>query len=267
MEGLAFELAEGGDDIFVDGLIEVDDFEALGFEALDIGAGFDGGAGGGDLVVDGFLVLLHTADVVGEGDDLAFFGHGCFKADELGDGVAVGVVGGDAFFEEAGEFAVVFAPFFRVVLCFLVEMFEEAFGDDVSQFANQGGVLHGLAGDVEREIFAVDDAADEAHPVGEKLGGLGVDEDLFAVEGDAGLGLTHAHEFHVLLGEEEEGVDDERGVCLKVEAIAGGVPGVGGEFVEVVVLLVGDGVLGFEPDGVNGVDALAIEIDGEADEV
>ena len=213
------------------------------------------------------MVFLHAADVVGEGDDLAFFGHGSFEADELGDAFTVGGVGGDAFFEEAGEFAVVFAPFFGVVLGFLVEVLQEAFGDDVAEFADEGGVLHGLAGDVEGEVFAVDDTADEAHPVGEELGGLGVDEYFFAVEGDAGFGLAHAHEFHVLMGEEEEGVDDEGGVCLEVEAVAGGVPGAGSELVEVVVLFVGDGVFGFEPDGVDGVDALAIEVDGEADEV
>ncbi len=44
VEGFAFELAEGGDDVFVDGFVEVDDFEAFGFEAFDVGAGFDGGA-------------------------------------------------------------------------------------------------------------------------------------------------------------------------------------------------------------------------------
>lgn len=263
----ALKLMQRRDHVLVDGFIHVEDLEAFGFEAFHIGAGFDGGAGGSDLVVDGFLVLLHAADVVGERDDFSLFGHRGFEAQEFGNGIAMSVVSGDAFFEEARELGVVLAPFFGVILGFLIEMLEETFGNDVAEFTHEGGVLHGLAGDVEGKVLAIDHAADEAHPVGEKLGGLGVDEDFFAIEGDPMLSLAHAHELHVLIREEEQGVDDEGGVGLEVEAVGGGVPGVSGEFVEVVVLFVGDVFAGFEPEGFDGVDALAVKVDGEADEV
>ena len=263
----ALKLMQRRDHVLVDGFIHVEDLETFGFEAFHIGASFDGGAGGGDLIVDGFLVLFHAADIVGEGDDLSLFRHGSFKAQEFGDSVTMSVVGGDAFFEEAGEAGVVLTPFFGIVLSFFIKVLEQAFSDDIAEFAYKSRVLHGLAGDVEGEVLAIDHAADETHPVREELGGLGVDEDFFAIEGDTGFGLAHAHELHVLIGEEEQGIDDERGVGLEMQAVGGGVPGVSGEFVEVVVLLVGDVFAGFEPEGLDGVDAFAVQVDREANEV
>ena len=267
VERFALKLMQRGDHILVNGFIHVEDLEAFGFEAFHIGAGFDGGAGGSDLIVDGFLVLLHAADVVGERDDFSLFGHRGFEAEEFGNGIAMSVVSGDAFFEEARELGVVLAPFFGVILGFFIKVLEQAFGDDIAEFADKGRVLHGLAGDVEGKVLAIDHTADETHPVREELGGLGVDEDFFAIERDTGFGLAHAHELHVLIGEEEQGIDDERGVGLEMQAVGGGVPGVGGEFVEVVVLFVSDVFAGFEPEGLDGVDTFAVQVDREANEV
>jgi hypothetical protein len=68
-------------------------------------------------------------------------------------------------------------------------------------------------------------------------------------------------------GEEKQRVDDERGIGLEVEAVAGLIESLGGELVELLVLLLGDAVFVLQPDGLDVVHALAIERDGEADEV
>ena len=177
------------------------------------------------------------------------------------------LVGDDAFLDEAAELGVETAVFVRIGFGFAVEEFEEALGDDVPEFLDEGAVLHGFAGDIEREVIAIDDAAEEAEPFREEALGVSVDEDAAAVEGDAGFGLAHAPWFGVFLRDEDEGIDDEGGVCVEVQAVAGFVPCVGDELVEFAVLFVGDLAAVFEPEGFDGIDPVAVEEDGEWDEV
>jgi len=119
---------------------------------------------------------------------------------------------------------------------------------------------------VQRKIFAIDDALDRAEPLGEQILRVGLDENFAAVERDAGLGAREAKLFRVFLRDEEQGVDLERGVGVEVQAQAGLVVGVGLEFVELGVLLVLDLALAAQPEGLDGVDAGAVEIDRETDE-
>jgi hypothetical protein len=73
-----------------------------------------------------FWSLLHALHIVGEADGLAGLGHAGLKAQQLGDGVAVRVIGGDAFFEEAAEVFVELVVLLRVIGGFFVEVLEQA---------------------------------------------------------------------------------------------------------------------------------------------
>jgi hypothetical protein len=101
---------------------------------------------------------------------------------------------------------------------------------------------------------------------GSRVFRLGVDEDLAAVEGDALFEAGEAELLGVFLRDEEEGVDRERGVGAEMQAEAGLVEGVGLELVELGVFLVLDLVLAAQPEGLDGVDAFAVEVDRERDE-
>lgn len=49
---------------------------------------------------------------------------------------------------------------------------------DAADPADEGGVLRLLPAKAEGKVFAVDDALDEAQPLGEEIGALGLDQDL-----------------------------------------------------------------------------------------
>ncbi len=265
-ELFAVELADVVHDVFVHGFVAEEDLEVAGLEAFEIRAGFEGGAGGAEEEVDFLLVGAHAGDVVGERRGLALFGERGLEAEELNDLVLVGVVEGGAFFQEDAEFVVKLVVGVGAVLGFFGEELDEAFGDNLVQLFDEGAVLHGLARDVERKVFAIDYALEEAEPFGEEVLGFGIDEDLAAVERDGGFEAGHAELLGVVLGNEEEGVDLERSVGREVETQAGLVVGVRLELVELGVLLVGDLGLGAKPDGLDRVDVFAVQVDREGDE-
>ena len=209
------------------------------------------------------MLGAHAGDVVGERGGLALVGEGGLEAEELGELLLVGVVHGGALFQEDAELGVELVVGVGAGFGFFGEEFEEALRDDLVELLDEGAVLHRLAGDVEREVFAIDDALHEAEPLGEQVLGFGVDEDLAAVEGNGGLEAGHAEFLGVVLGDKEEGVDGERGVGAEVQAEAGLVVGVGLEFVELGVFLVLDLVLRAEPEGLDGVDMFVVKLDRE----
>ena len=123
---------------------------------------------------------------------------------------------------------------------------------------DEGAVLHGLAGDVEREVGAVHDAAQEAEPFGEEALGLGSNEDFAAMQGDARRSAAKAEAFGIGGGHEEEGVQRERGIGGEVQPGERVLGGVGLELVEFPVLFRGDFLFVLEPEGLDFVDALAV---------
>lgn len=207
-EFFALKFADVVHDVFVHGFVAEKDFDAAGFETFEVGTVFEGFAVGADKVIDfllrGVAFASDAREIVGEGGGFAFFGKRGFEAEEFYEGVLVGVVHRGAFLEEDAKFFVKLVVGVGAGSGFFVEEFEEAFGNDFAEFVQEGFVLHGLARDVEREVFAIDNAFEEAEPVGEQVLGFGVDEDFAAVEGDGGFEARHAKFFRVLLGDEEE---------------------------------------------------------------
>ena len=110
--------------------------------------------------------------------------------------------------------------------------------------------------DVERKIFAVDDAADEAQVLRQQVLGVVHDEDALDVELDAAL-VVGLVEIERSLGRDVE----ERGVLER--AFGAGVepeervfPVAGDGFVELLVVLVVELGLGALPHGAGGIDLL-----------
>ena len=265
-EALALEGAEVAHHELVDRLVDEEDLEVAGLEGLEVRAGLERGAVEGVEEIDLLLRLGHALHVFGQRGRLALLGERGLVAQELRELFAVREVGGDAFLQEDAELLVEVGVAVGVLLGLLLEELQVALRDDAVELLDERGVLHGLAGDVQREIGGIDDALEEAQPLGEQALGLGVDEDVFAVERDARLHAAEAEALLVLLRREEQGVDGERGVGVEVEAEARLVEGLGLELVELGVLLVLDCRLRAQPERLDLVDLLAVEVDRERDE-
>ena len=169
-------------------------------------------------------------------------------------------------FEEEAETTPEIVIYFGFLFGFFFECFEEALGDDLVQFLNQGAILHRLAGNVERQVGAVDDATHEAQPVGKEILRLVVDEHFAAVEAYTRLHTAKTEAFHIFSWRVEDGVDFEGCIGVEVKPKARLVEGLGLEFVELFVFFLGDVALTFEPDRADGVEFLAIHQYGELHE-
>ena len=127
----------------------------------------------------------------------------------------------------------------------------DAGGADAGEYAI---LLQDFAADVERKIFAVDDAADEAQILRQKLFGVVHDEDALHVELHADLVFRLVEIERSLRGHVEErgvfkapfglGVEPEERIC----------PIAGDGFVELLVVLFRDFTLGTTPESAGGID-------------
>mmetsp|Transcript_32450 Transcript_32450/g.95651 ORF Transcript_32450/g.95651 Transcript_32450/m.95651 type:complete len:336 (+) Transcript_32450:1082-2089(+) len=136
-----------------------------------------------------------------------------------------------------------------------------------AEFGNEGRILRLLPGDRQGQILRVHDAPDESEPIRQDVLRLALDEDLAAVQRHPRLHPSHAVLLGMEGGDEEQRLDLQRGVGAVVQPIEGFVEGVGDEFVKGRVGVVVD-LTGFEgPHGLHGVDPVAVEVDGEIDEV
>ena len=119
-------------------------------------------------------------------------------------------------------------------------------------------LLQRLAGDVERHIGRVDDAAHEVVVVGQEVGALLLDEDVRGVEREALL-VVLAVEVEGLLGrDEEQGVVRERALGVEANRALRLLPVVEGRLVELVVVLLFDLTRALLPDGRHGVEGLEL---------
>ena len=82
-----------------------------------------------------------------------------------------------------------------ILLGLFGQVLEETIGQRLAQLAHQVGVLHPLAGDVERQVLAVDHTANKPQPLREKPLRLGIDEYLAAIQMNLGLLTHHSRHF------------------------------------------------------------------------
>ena len=126
--------------------------------------------------------------------------------------------------------------------------------------------MHRLAGNVEWQVGAIDDATHEAQPVGKEILRLVVDEHFAAVEAYTRLHTTKTEAFHILSWRVEDGVDFEGRIGVEVKPKARLVEGLGLKFIELFVFFFGDVALTFEPDRTDGVEFLAVHQNRELHE-
>ena len=253
-------------DELVPGIGEKEDLELALAEHFEVGAALRGGPVRGKQAVDLLLLGGHPLDVIGQRRELALVEAGGLEPEQLAQPLLVRVIGHHPLLEEPLVFAVEPGVGLRVLLRLLIEEFEELAGQDLVQPLQERGVLHRLAGDVEREILAVDDPLEKAEPFGEEPLGFSLDEYLPAVQVHLGLHPPHAHRFEVPLRHEEQGLDGDRGVRVEMQPEERLVMIVPDESVKLVVLLLLDLILAPGPNRLDRVEPLGVQLNGKRDE-
>jgi hypothetical protein len=260
LELVAVEVLQLLDDVFIDGVDHVDDFEVTLLEGLNEGGGGGSSAGLSSDDVDVLLTLLHPSDVFLETDEL-LSGLVGVVAEELAELLSVAGVLVDAQLEVLAELLVELLEVLGV-LGDLLEELHALLSDVLLDHLQDLVVLQVLTGDVEGEIFGVDDTADEAEVLGDEILAVVHDEDSADVELDVVfllLGLEHVE--GGALGDEDDGLELEsalHGELLDSEVV---LPVVGEGLVEVGVVFLGDLVGLLHPDGLGLVELLELSGD------
>ena len=259
-ELLVLELLELLHDVLVDRVDHEEDLHVAALGLLEEGGALellDGLAGD---VVDALLALLHARDVVLEARRLVLR-LGAAVAEELGHLGAVGGVLVDAELDVLAELLVELLVVVLVrgdVLEELDGLLDDVLLDDLEDLV----LLEGLAGDVQREVLAVDDAAEEREPLGADVLAVVHDEDAADVELDVvALLVRLEHVEGRALRRVEDGAELE--LALDAEVLDGEVvlPVVADGLVERGVLLWGDLLRVARPDGLALVEHVELEAD------
>lgn len=240
-------------------------FEAAFFEWFEVWAAAGAGEVGAEDVVDFFLAFDHAAFVVGERGEFVVFGG--VEAQQRQEVVARGGVHGDAFFDEDAKFVPEGGEFDGVFFGEVEQFFEQAADEGFLDALHDLAALDHFARDVEREVFAVNDAFDEAEVFGEEVARFFLDEDFARVEFDFAFGAAVHHAAFASGGDEEDGVNVYGCFGGEVDVHHGCFEVVGELAVEFFVLLVGDVARWLPPDGGLLVDAFFAGVDGEGDVV
>jgi hypothetical protein len=204
-------------------------------------------------------VLGHAGDVVGKGG-LLLTGLGGVEAEELGEGSAVLRVLMDTKLDVLAEGRVELVELLTVLGDLVEELkglLDNVLADDLHDLV----LLEGLTGQVQRQIFRVNNALDEAQPLGDEIGRIFGDEDAADVELDVVLGLLGLEQIERRpLGNEENGAELE--LTLNGEVLDGKMvfPVVGERLVERGVLLLGDVGWVSGPDRLGLVELLLLNL-------
>ncbi len=217
-------------------------------------------------VVDLLLVLLHPFHIFGQRGQLAGLGPGGFKAQQFGKLFAVGKVLGRPFFQENAEGLPEGGVFLRLLFGLLAEVFQKTLGHHFVDFGDQGIVLQGLARDIERQILAVDHPFHKAQPLRQDILAVLLDQHPLAIKVNARVHPAEAVFLEILLRHKEQGLDRQRRIGFEMQPVERVGNGVADKLVKFVVLLFFDLVLAAGPQGLDGVDRLARDLDREGDE-
>ena len=143
-----------------------------------------------------------------------------------------------------------------LVGCDVLEFGEDLLDAGGADAGEDAILLEDFAADVEGEIFAVDDAADEAQILRQQLLGVVHDEDALDVELDADLVLGLVEIERSFGGDVEERGVFEAAFGLGVEPEERILRVAGDGLVELFVVVVGELAFGTAPESAGGVDLL-----------
>ena len=95
----------------------------------------------------------------------------------------------------------------RVILSLFSEELQEPFGENLLEFCYQGGILQGLARDVEGQVLTVHHPFYKAQPFRQDILTVLFNEHLLAIEVDPGFTAAKAQPLDILFRHEQQGID------------------------------------------------------------
>ena len=244
---------DAGEDNFIDLVIEDENLEIFLLVDLEQRRGAEQGIGASGHVVDALLAFLHARLHIGEAGEPLHFGG--LEADQVEQRLAIGEVAVKTLPSAAGctradELEIQLGLIGRNALQFgenLLDAGRPDTGEDAI-------LLQDLAAHIQRKVFAVDDAADEAQILRQKLLGVVHDEDALDVELDSGLVFSLVEIERSLRRDIEERSVVETSFRLGVEPEERVFPIAGDRFVELLVVLVFQLAFGAAPESTGGID-------------
>lgn len=132
---------------------------------------------------------------------------------------------------------------------------------------HQLGILRLLPRNTQGQILRIHHPLDESTPLGQNIRRFGFDQDFPTIEGHSRLHSAHAVLLLMKAGYVEQGLDVQGGIHPEVEGVEGFVVHVGDILVKGRVGFLRHGLGVVQPNGVEGVDSVPVEVDGESDEV
>ena len=250
----------------VDGLIEVEHFEALAAEHFAVRVDLGGFAARRGDVPDFLLAFAGAGNVVVQrGQAVGVFHRGGVEAQQRGDAVTVDEIA-VAEFEDLAVQLPEAVVLFRVVLRHLFEVGQDLLADGLRDLAQDDVFLKRFAGNVQGQVLGVHHALEEGEVVGDELLVFTLDEHAAGVEIQPPVLAVRAEVVLGDVGNEQQGVELHRSVHGQVQHVERIFLVVGQELVKFVVLFLLDGELGLAPQGGRRVHAFAVHEDGEGDE-
>ena len=266
-DALGIELAQTIHHELVDRIIHEQHLKLAGPEHLEVRTRLGGGPILGQQVINVLLALRHPLHIVGHRRLLAGLRCRGLVAHEFGQGGLVLPVAEHALFEEPVVLGVKPIVSRGILLGLFGQMLEEAIGQRLAQLAHEVGVLHPLAGDIERQVFAVHHTAHEAQPLRQESLGLGLDEHLAAIEMNFRLLADHAGHFQTARRHKEQRLNGDGRIGREMQAVLGWLVVMGEVLVELLIFLLLHLVLRTGPNGLHRVDPLAVQFQREGHEV
>lgn len=228
----------------VDGLIEVEHFEALAAEHFAVRVDLGGFAARRGDVPDFLLAFAGAGNVVVQrGQAVGVFHRGGVEAQQRGDAVTVDEIA-VAEFEDLAVQLPEAVVLFRVVLRHLFEVGQDLLADGLRDLAQDDVFLKRFAGNVQGQVLGVHHALEEGEVVGDELLVFTLDEHAAGVEIQPPVLAVRAEVVLGDVGNEQQGVELHRSVHGQVQHIERIFLVVGQELVKFVVLFLLDGELG-----------------------
>ncbi|OPZ69401.1 MAG: hypothetical protein BWY83_01990 [bacterium ADurb.Bin478] len=254
-------------DELIDGFIAVQHLDLLGFKNLEDGVAAHRFARRAGQIIDLPLLFRHAFRIGLQRDQLFFVRtFGGIEAQQFRQLFPLSEIG-IALFQHAAVLPPDLQVLGLVAARQILKMSKEFTDQRVFDLEQMGIFLQGLARDVERQIVAVEHAADETQVIGQNLLGVMVHQHTANEQLHALLVMTKAQGLAAAAGHKEQRVKLDRRICGKMEPRQRIFRFDGDELEKLVILLFADLRFGLAPDRGYLVDLFAVDADGKRDKV
>ena len=213
------------------------------------------------------LAFFHIWNVIIEWNQLFLIIVSACESKKFEQSIFVFLIASNALLYEYVKFRKPSLVLLRISLGLIVDHLDDSPGQNVPQFGDEAWVLIVLTGDVQRQIFAVNDTFYEAQVVWQEFSAFLFDKDFARVKMDCSRFWWETLLLTVRAGNVHDSLNCERNISRVVEHVFVGYLRVGNLLEEADIFVYSHVSLLSIPDGTKGVHSLAIDFNRVADEL